>query len=358
MHLATIFTRIFFSMLSVFFMMLYMINHSANTSSMKAIIGLFLGLSFSCILFGIEWLFKRSNLRMFNVATIGLFSGYLFGKALNMILDTIIHSTALSLTLANPFQEILKISIYLVSLYLTTLLAFRFSDEFHITIPFIKFSQSTYRKKDILLDLFVLSDARILDFCSHGILNNQIIVPSFLIKELKSNFESSDEGTKVRSKKTLDILKKLENMPGLNLRYSETDFPEIHDIHLKTLRLARLLEANILTADSSRTHTPASDEVLYINFYAISNSLKPITPPGETISIKIQRYGKEPRQGVGYLEDGTMVVVNNGGDYIGEVIDTQVISVKQTSAGRIIFTNALVEEHSNYFEPQAAFDHE
>jgi uncharacterized protein YacL len=335
-----------------------MINNAETQSPMKAVLGLFLGISLSFVLFGIEFLFKRSNLRMFNIATIGLFSGYLLGKSVNMILETIIHTTSLAATLSNPLSEIIKISIYLVSLYLTTILAFRFSDEFHITIPFIKFSQSIHRKKDLILDMFVLSDSRILDFCSHGILNNQIIVPSFIVRELKANFDSSDEAIKGRSKKTLDILKKLENMPGLNLRYSETDFPEIKDISIKTLRLARLLEANILTADTSRTHTPASEEVLYINFYAISNSLKPITPPGETISIKIQRYGKEPRQGVGYLEDGTMVVVNNGGDYIGEVIETQVISVKQTTAGRIIFTNALVEENSNYYEPQAAFDHE
>ncbi len=293
---------------------------------------------------------------MFNIATVGLFSGYLAGKGLVLVFDTIIHATSLSQTLNAPVVEILKISLYLISLYLGTLLAFRFSDEFHITIPFIKFSHSIHRKKDLLLDTAVLSDARIIDFCSHGILNNQLVVPKFLIKELQSHLECSDEGIRSKSKRSLEILKKLETMPSLNVRYNETDFSEVKDLSQKMHRLARLLEANILTADATRSHTTHSDEILCINFYALSNSLKPLTPPGDTITIKIQRYGKEPKQGVGYLDDGTMVVVNNGGDYIGEVIDTQVISVKQTSAGRIIFTNALVEEGSHLYEPQHAYD--
>jgi uncharacterized protein YacL len=324
---------------------------------MKILTGVCLGGTFTLLLFGLELFFKRCSLRLFNIATVGLFSGFFLGKAFVLVFDTVVHTTSLSVTLNNSVVELLRISLYLTSLYLGTLLAFRFSDEFHISIPFIKFSHSVHRKKDLLLDHAVLSDPRIIDFCSHGILNNQLIVPKFLVKELRINFESLDEAIKSRSRRSLDILKKLETMPSLNLRYSETDFPDVKDLSQKMIRLARHLEANILTADTNRSHTPASDEVLFINFYAVSNSLKPLTPPGETITIKIQRYGKEPKQGVGYLEDGTMVVVNNGGDYIGEVIDTQVISVKQTSAGRIIFTNALVEEGSHLFDPEPAYEH-
>jgi uncharacterized protein YacL len=348
MHLAIIFTRILFAILSLFFMTTYMLSYPVGSLSMKILSGICLGATFSLLLVGIEMFFKRCSLRMFNIATVGLFSGYLLGKALVLVFDTITHATALSSTLNEPLIDVLKISLYLLSLYLGTLLAFRFSDEFHITIPFIKFSHSIHRKKDLLLDSAVLADPRVIDFCSQGILNNQIVVAKFLVKELQANPES---------RRSLEVLKKLEGMPSLNLRYTETDFPDVRDLSQKMLRLAKHLEANILTADPSRAHTPAADEILFINFCALSNSLKPITPPGETITIKIQRYGKEPKQGVGYLDDGTMVVVNNGGEYIGEVIDTQVISVKQTTAGRIIFTNALVEENSHLFEQEPAYDH-
>ena len=356
MHLAIVFTRILFSILSLFFMTTYMLYYPVGSLTMKILTGLCLGGTFTLLIIGIEMFFKRCSLRIFNIATVGLFSGYLLAKAFVLIFDTVIHATSLWFTLNPPVEDVLKISIYLISLYLGTLLAFRFSDEFHITIPFIKFSHSVHRKKDLLMDAAVLSDSRIIDFCSHGLLNNQLIVPRFVIKELQSNYDCSDEGIKSRSKKALEILKKLETMPSLSLRYSETDFHEIRDQTQKLVRLAKLLEANVLTVDVNRAQTSSTDEVLFINFHALLNSPKPLTPPGDTITIKIQRYGKEPKQGVGYLDDGTMVVVNNGGDYIGEVIDTQVISVKQTSAGRIIFTNALVEEESHLYEQEPAYD--
>lgn len=357
MHLAIIFSRILFAILSLFFMTMYMMSHQTYSIGMQLLLGVCLGGTFTLLLFAFEFLFKRCSLRIFNIATIGLFSGYFLGKAFVLVFDTVVHTTSLSVTLNAPVIELLRISLYLTSLYLGTLLAFRFSDEFHLSIPFIKFSHSVHKKKDLLLDLAVLSDGRILDFCSHGILNNQLVIPKFLVKELKENLESTDEVVKSKARRSLEILKKLETMPSLHLRFNETDFPEANDIFQKMIKLARHLEANVLTADHNRTHTPASDEILFINFYALSNSLKPLTPAGETITIKIQRHGKEPKQGVGYLEDGTMVVVNNGGEYVGEVIDTQVISVKQTTAGRIIFTNALIEEGSHLYEPEPAYGH-
>lgn len=357
MHLAIIFTRVLFSLLSILFMTACMVNYPVGSLGMKILSGICLGGTVALLLVGVELFFKRCSLRMFNIASIGLFSGYLMGKALVLLFTTILQATTLHVVITTSALDILKISLYLVSFYLGTLLAFRFSDEFHLTIPFVRFSRSTHQKKDILLDQALLSDVRILDFCSHGLLNNQLIIPKFVVKDLQVGLESMDEGIKSKSRKALDVLKKLETMPLLGLRYNETDFPEMKDSSQKLARLARLLQANILTADTNRIHPSSNEEVLFINFYALSNSLKPLTPPGEIITIKIQRYGKEAKQGVGYLEDGTMVVVNNGGDYIGEVIDTQVISVKQTSAGRIIFTNALVEEGSSLYEQQPAYEH-
>jgi uncharacterized protein YacL len=356
MHMAIVFTRILFSILSLFFMTTYMVHYPVGSLSMKILTGICLSGTFILLLMAAEVFLKKCSLRLFNIATVGIFSGYLLGKGVVLVFDTIIHATSLGVRLNTPAEEVLKISIYLITLYLGTLLAFRFSDEFHITIPFVKFSHQGLRKKDLIVDSHLLSDSRIIDFCSHGLLNNQLIVPKFLIKDLQSNFESNDEGVKTKSKRTLEILKKLETMPSLCLRYCETDFSEIKDISQKLVRLAKLLEANIFTSDPNRSHTPAIDEVLFINFYGFSSTPKPLTPPGDTITIKIQRYGKEPKQGVGYLEDGTMVVVNNGGEYIGEIIDTQVISVKQTSAGRIIFTNAIVEETSSLYEPEPAYE--
>lgn len=111
----------------------------------------------------------------------------------------------------------------------------------------------------------------------------------------------------------------------------------------KLIRLARLQDANIMTADINRVQQAMIDGIRIINLHLLANALKPITQTGEFLHIKIQRYGKEPRQGVGYLEDGTMVVVNGGAEFIGETIKTQVLSVKHTSSGRMIFCNAMDE---------------
>ena len=204
----------------------------------------------------------------------------------------------------------------------------------------------------LLIDNSVLFDVRIIDMAASGILDHHLILPRFLMKELYVQTEMPEEATRAKAKRALDVVKKLEALPELELRYNETDFPDIQDPMNKTLRLARLLDANILTADIGRIQMAAVEGVRIINLQSISHAMKPLMQTGEVIKIKVQRYGKEPRQGVGYLEDGTMVVINGGGQYIGEVIDAQVLSVKHTSAGRIIFCNASDEDAGHPVEPE------
>jgi uncharacterized protein YacL len=165
------------------------------------------------------------------------------------------------------------------------------------------------------------------------------------MKELYAQAETGDEMSQVKSKKSLENIKKLEEMSDLNIRYNDTDFSEVKDQTAKLIRLARLLDSNILTADISSIQSSTTEGIKIINLHTLSNALKPLMQAGENLSIKVQRYGKEPKQGIGYLEDGTMVVINGGGDYIGETIKVQVLSVKHTTSGRMIFSNTL--EHEN-----------
>lgn len=232
----------------------------------------------------------------------------------------------------------------------------RAADELYVSIPFIKLAPTTEKKKDLLVDLSALSDPRLIDLAASGLLDHQLIIPRFMIKELYAQSEMGDETLKGRARRSLDVLKKLEGFPSLELRYNDTDFPDVKELSGKFIRLARLLDANILNADMSRIQTATVEGIRIINIHALSNALKPLTQSGELIKIKIQRYGKEPRQGVGYLEDGTMVVVNGAGSYIGETIAAQVLSVKHTSSGRLIFCNALDEDqglsHHDYEEDE------
>ena len=340
------FTRVLFGALSVVFMITYMISYPVGSTSMKILTGACLGGSFTLLLIGIDTFFRKFNLKNFNIAIVGLFLGYLMGQALVITFNAVVDIASTTGSLSSAAIDIIRISLFLIGCYLGTILTIRFSEEIYLSIPFIRFSQSTHNKKDLILDFNVICDGRVVEFLSSGILNSGVILPKVVVKELHRQAEGADETTKSRVRKGLEVIKKLESMKGLGLRHNETDFPEMSDISQKISRLARVCNANILTSDSNRTQPLQADDTLYVNLNTLSNLLKPVTPPGETISIKVQRYGKEPKQGVGYLDDGTMVVINNGGDYIGEQIETQVISVKQTSAGRIIFTNAMVEEHS------------
>lgn len=353
MNISLAFVRIFFVILCIFFMTTFMLSVPTGTVTANALIGIGIGLIFSLLLIGFDTLFRRFNLRSFNIVVIGIFIGYLMGQALLLIFDAILELSSISITFQPHTLEIIKIALFLFGTYLGTIMTLRASDELYVSIPFVKFAPSSEKKKDLLIDVSVLSDARIIDLAATGLLDHQLVIPRFIIKDLYAQSEVSDEISKSKARRALDVVKKLEAIPSLELRFNETDFPEVKDTTGKLTRLARLLDANILSADISRVQMASVEGIRIVNIHALSNALKPLMQTGEFIKIKIQRYGKEPRQGVGYLDDGTMVVVNGGGNYIGEVIDAQVLSVKHTSSGRMIFCNASDDESlSHDFEDE------
>lgn len=301
-------------------------------------VGVLGGLAVTGIFVGLDLLLKRVNLKAFNTATLGLFFGFLMAQAILFILAAMIGNDSyyyVSLPV--------KFAIYLTCTYLGLIITARTAEEIHASIPFIQFQQVGHKKKDILVDLSILTDPRIIDLASSGLLDHHLLVPRYAIKELHTQAESTDETIKNRARRSLEVLKKLEDLTTLDLRFVETDFQEIKDPMAKLIRLARFLDTHIITSDINRIQQSSIEGVRIININMLSRALQPIAQAGEHISIKIQRYGKEPRQGVGYLEDGTMVVVNGGAEFIGETIKAQVLSVKHTSSGRMIFCNAAEE---------------
>ena len=341
MTISTAFIRTFFMILSLIFMITYVVTAHHPASIWIYAWGTLLGLTVGGLLIGIDILFKSFNLRAFNIAVVGLFFGYLMALALILILNAI-----LDIARVHPDHrliEIVKIFIFLFGTYLGVIMTLRASDEIYVSIPFVKFTPTTQQTKDIILDLSALADARIIDLAGSGLLDKRLVLPRFLLKELHQLEDDRDEYTASKAKRSLDVIKKLEVLPELNLRYQDTDFPDVKEITAKVLRLARLLDSDVLSADINRVQMAQVEGVRVINIYVLSNALKPLMQKGEVLNIKIQRHGKEELQGVGYLEDGTMVVVNGGGDYIGETITASVLSVKHTSSGRMIFCNVADE---------------
>jgi Integral membrane protein (PIN domain superfamily) len=184
----------------------------------------------------------------------------------------------------------------------------------------------------------------LIDLAATGLFDQRLILPRFVLFECKKGLDQESEIEKQKSRRVVEIIQRLEEIPGLNLRIDEHDFPEIKEVSHKLVQLARLLDAHILTADPNGLNSASYEGLKWINLFSLSNALKPVVQMGEMIQIKIQRYGKEPLQGVGYLEDGTMVVVNGGSEYLGDTIPVQVLSVKHTPTGRMIFCNSTREK--------------
>jgi len=338
MSISVSFIRIFFIALSTLLSTIYLFTiNPFGLTLVSGVVGAGFGLSLGFILMTVDKVIKKFSIRAFNIALFGLFLGYLMGEAVILVVNT-------ALQLPPKISSPLHVLILLCTTYLGMVMTARAAESLYVCIPFVKLTPTTNKKKDIIIDASVLMDARIIDLSASGLLDHHLIIPRFIVNELYEQQDDADESHRNKARRCLEVLKKLESLPSLKLRYSDTDIPDVKDPVTKMVRLARLLDANILTADISRIQQSALEGVIVINIHSLSNALKPIMQMGETIDIKIQRYGKEPRQGVGYLTDGTMVVVNGGGSFIGDEIKAQVLSVKHTSSGRMIFCNALEME--------------
>ncbi|HSK08104.1 MAG TPA: PIN domain-containing protein, partial [Vicinamibacterales bacterium] len=188
-----------------------------------------------------------------------------------------------------------------------------------------------------VLDTSVIIDGRIADICETGFIEGALVIPQFVLKELQLVADSADTLKRNRGRRGLDILQKIQKMSGVEVVISDVDFPEVREVDLKLIELARSLQGKIVTNDFNLNKVAQLRGVDVLNINLLTNSLKPVVLPGEVMKVFILKEGKEYNQGVAYLDDGTMVVVDNARRMIGKTIDVVVTSVLQTTAGKMIF---------------------
>ena len=188
-----------------------------------------------------------------------------------------------------------------------------------------------------LLDTNVIIDGRIADICKTGFLEGRILIPVFVLEELQYIADSSDSLRRVRGRRGLDILQKIREDETLEVEVMNVDFDDIHGVDSKLVRLAQKVGGKIITNDYNLNKVAQLRGVEVLNINDLSNAVKPVVIPGETMKVQVVRDGKEPGQGVAYLEDGTMIVIENGHRYLSRTISVEVTSALQTSAGRMIF---------------------
>jgi uncharacterized protein YacL len=197
-----------------------------------------------------------------------------------------------------------------------------------------------------ILDTSVIIDGRIADVCETGFVDGTLVIPQFVLKELQLVADSADALKRNRGRRGLDILQKIQKMSGVEVTISDVDFPEVREVDLKLIELARTLQGKIVTNDFNLNKVAQLRGVEVLNVNELANSLKPVVLPGELMKVFILKEGKEYNQGVAYLDDGTMVVVDNARKMISKTIDIVVTSVLQTTAGKMIF--------GRYIEPGMA----
>jgi len=188
-----------------------------------------------------------------------------------------------------------------------------------------------------VLDTSVIIDGRIADVCETGFIDGTLVIPQFVLKELQLVADSADTLKRNRGRRGLDILQKIQKMSGVEVTISDVDFPELREVDLKLIELARTLQGKIVTNDFNLNKVAQLRGVEVLNINQLANSLKPVVLPGELMKVFILKEGKEYNQGVAYLDDGTMVVVDNARRMISKTIDIVVTSVLQTTAGKMIF---------------------
>ena len=195
-----------------------------------------------------------------------------------------------------------------------------------------------------VLDTSVIIDGRIADICETGFIDGTLIVPQFVLRELQQVADSADALKRNRGKRGFDVLQRLQRNPKVTVKIDDLDFPQVGEVDRKLIEVAKALGGKVLTNDYNLNKVSELSGVPVLNINELANSLKPVVLPGELMQVRVLKEGKEAGQGVGYLDDGTMVVVDHGKKHLGQNVDVMVTSVLQTTAGRMIFTRLREEE--------------
>lgn len=272
--------------------------------------------------------------------------GLIIGLIVAILLTSPFRSLLNNNTLLSVIGSIIAIIVYIVLGTLGVKTSLRKKDDLANIFTFLKkFGKDKKGKGDLkvslaqpkILDTSVIIDGRIFDILKTGFIEGTIVIPSFVLEELRHIADSSDSLKRTRGRRGLDILNLIQKELPVNVEITEKDFPEIQEVDSKLLKLAQVMSGKVITNDFNLNKVAAFQGVPVLNINELANAIKPVVIPGEEMNIHIIKDGKESGQGVAYLDDGTMIVVEGGRKYVGEVLDVIVTSVLQTAAGRMIF---------------------
>ncbi len=279
---------------------------------------------------------KKTPLRKIGGGVIGLLLGLLFARLASSAIPLFAKSGSIAISGV----------IYATLGYIGLKIGLKKGEEFNLQSLMLSKGKETEHFK--ILDTSVIIDGRVADICETGFIEGVFIIPQFVLHELQHIADSPDSVKRTRGKRGLEILHRMQKSVDIEVRISEQDFPRIKEVDTKLVELAKRIDGKIITNDANLNKVAELQGVSVLNINGLANALKPVVLPGEELNTYVLKEGKEPGQGVAYLDDGTMVVIENGRRFMGRSLDVVVTSVLQTTAGRMIFAKVKEEGPSNH----------
>jgi uncharacterized protein YacL len=298
--------------------------------------GALTGFIFALFALSIEKLIKKLPLKVIFGSTLGLFLGLVIAQLIGYAFSGL-ENSAIRISISVILSCIFG--------YIGLVLGGKKVEEFKWPGWPLLSKGAAKKTSDKILDTSVIIDGRIADVCETGFVEGPLIVPQFVLQELQHIADSAENLKRARGRRGLDILNRMQKEDKVEVKIVDQDFPKLQEVDAKLIALAREMHAKIVTNDFNLNKVAQLQGVTVLNINQLANALKPMVLPGEVLHLQIMREGKEHGQGVAYLDDGTMVVVENASRYLGQEVEAAVTSILQTTAGRMIFTT-LKEEAS------------
>jgi len=293
-------------------------------------LGVIIGFGVGGLIIALDEMLKGFSLRAFSAAT--------FGLVLGSLIAWLVDRSELFEWAMPDTRWLIRVCLFLCFGYIGIILALRSNkDDFSLIIPYVRFSSQNKPENPIVLDTSALIDGRVAELIESGFVEGLVITPRFVLHELQAIADSADAIRRERGRRGLDILKRLQSLPRLEVRIHEADYPDDPAVDSKLVRLAKTLQARLYTTDYNLARIAEIQGVKCCNIAEVAAKMKPAILPGDILQLRLVREGKEKGQGVGYLADGTMVVVNQGQKSIGQQVQVEVSSLVQTGAGVIVF---------------------
>lgn len=299
------------------------------------LIALALGMSGGGAVIGIDLVTRSFSLRGLSAITFGLFTG--------TVISYFVGNSVLFSKVDPQTNLVAQIVVFLVCTYLAMVISLRGKDEFNLVIPYVKFVRENKLERLVLLDTNVIIDGRIQEVCESGFLDAVLIVPRFVLSELQYIADAGDETKRVRGRRGLEVLKALQRNPRVEVKVHDNEVPQIKEVDSKLVHLAMVLPAEIVTNDYNLARIAELQHVKVLNLNELAKALRPVVLPGEKLQVRLIKEGREQQQAIGYLDDGTMIVVNRGRRLVGQEVECTIDRVLHTSAGRMVFAELASE---------------